>query len=80
MDVLYKKIIKKHKELQLLVEQMEYFLETKAQFKVSVFYQPSDGFVVLSDETDHNARLISCLEIIERDGTLSFTEYLKITI
>ena len=49
-------------------------------FDFSVFYQPSDGFVILAVETCQNAPLSVCIEIINEKGRLTYSDYSGLTI
>jgi len=58
-----------------VIGEVESSLSDKILFDFSVFYQPSDGFVVLNYDTSANAPLNSCLDWIRSNGELSESDH-----
>lgn len=79
-----KKIINKLNKAESVyngvINSVEVSLADKIDFEFSIIYQSSDGFVILCEETNHNAPIKPCLEIIEKKGRLSFEDYMEYSI
>jgi hypothetical protein len=61
-------------KLSAVIQKIERELSDKIEFEdYSIFYQPSDGFVL--EYESHNAPLSLCLDVIKEKGILSFEDY-----
>ena len=68
---LLKKLDTQKAKLDSVLGEVELALKDYVAFDFSVFYQPSDGFVILNYDAASNAPLISCVQWIKEHGTLS---------
>lgn len=75
----YNKLINAKLKYDSEVCNFENKLSSKIDFEFSIFWQPSDGFVIL-DLFTHNAYLFECLKTIKEFGKLSHDDYLRLCI
>jgi len=75
-----KALHKAHGKYQSAIGDLENKLSDYIDFDFSIFYQPSDGFVIVKIDTAHNARLDSCISEIESKGKLTVYDYLNLSI
>ena len=61
------------------LEEMTAVIQGVADFRVHIFYQPGDGFVVC-DEDSNIVPLDTCMALIEAKGRLNHEYYLDNTI
>jgi hypothetical protein len=54
------------------ITELEETIKPFANFDFTIFYQPSDGFVILPDDTDDNMPVSFAIEAINRDGKLTY--------
>ena len=80
VDVAYKKLKESHDKYQFAIKEMTKELTPFIDFPFSVFYQSSDGFIVLHNEESYNAPLKYCLPFIREKGKLSYEDYIRICI
>lgn len=59
---------------------VEQKLFDKIEFEFAIFYQPSDGFVVLHCGSAKNAPLDLCIKEIEENGVLTYEKYERLCI
>lgn len=76
---LYSNICKNQLNLESSIGKLESELQKYVTFDFSIFYQYSDGFVIVDDDAN-NAALGACLGWIETHGTLTHASYLKLTL
>lgn len=79
-EVELRKLDKAHAKYEGVIGDLEGKISALVEFDFSIFYQPSDGFVMLHNEDAHNAPLGVCLNIIERKGKLSYEDYMGLRI
>lgn len=72
----FKKLKKIHNEFEAQSSFLEKILEEKIEFDFFIQHQPSDGFVIVHRDDDHNGLFYPCLKIIEEKGSLSIDDYL----
>ena len=77
MEDLYKSLISAKNQYDGAISKIEGALSAKVKFPFAIFYQQSDGFVVLHTEEMHNAPLIECLLIIKKKGKLTYKDYIE---
>lgn len=74
LDTLLAQLETAHGKYMGKIGSVEQALQDVADFDLSVFYQPSDGFVVCGEHSS-NAPLDACIEIVKRKGKLSQEDY-----
>ena len=80
MNRILKKLNTAQVKYQDIIDSVEGELKNKIEFEFSVFYQSSDGWVILGIEGARNAPFEDCLLVIKEKGCLSLKDYLNITI
>lgn len=73
MKKILNQLSKAQSNYKAAINKAEAEIEDKIDFDFYIMYQPSDGFVVVSDDT--NAPLADCLLIIKEKGRLSYEDY-----
>jgi len=69
-----------HRKYESEIDNLEAKIQEVADFELAIFYQQSDGFVVLHCANGHNAGLADCLKVINEKGFLTEEDYLQHTI
>jgi hypothetical protein len=70
-------LIKAHNKYKSEIENLKNKIQEFVDFEFDIFYQPSDGFILLHVENAHNARLDNCIMIIIEKGSLNYDDYLN---
>lgn len=58
-----------------VVSQVEHKLSDNIDFDFSIFWQESDGFVIVHTDSSDNAPLDDCIEIINDKGVLKYADF-----
>lgn len=66
------KITKAKNRFDAAIEELEETIKPFANFEFTIFYQPSDGFVILPNDSDENMPVSFAIEAINRDGRLTY--------
>jgi hypothetical protein len=74
-----KKLMNAQSKYDSVIGNVEAELSNKVGFEFSIFWQPSDGFVMLAFDSK-NAALAPILDIIKKKGFLNEDDYLKHSI
>jgi len=74
-----KKLMNAQSKYDSVIGNVEAELSNKVGFEFSIFWQPSDGFVMLAFDSK-NAALTPILDIIKKKGFLNEDDYLKHSI
>jgi hypothetical protein len=72
-----RKLIKAKQKYELEIDTLYKKIERYVEFKFFIMYQPSDGFVIVHYDNQHNAPLSRCIAIIEDKAKLSYKDYLR---
>ncbi len=80
MKIKISKLINAKSKYDSELGEVERQLSKYIDFDFSVFYQPSDGFVLLAVESCQNAPLSVCIGIINEKGKLTYSDYSSVTI
>jgi len=75
-----KDLSKAHREYTTAIDKAKRMLSPKIKFPFFIEYQPSDGFVILNEESTRLAPLGYCTLIIESKGELTYEDFLNGTI
>lgn len=79
MNRLLKKLLIAQSKYEGVIGNVEYSISDKVEFDFSIFWQPSDGFVMLAFDR-YNAPLDKLLRIIQQKGRLTEEDYMSETI
>ena len=79
MDRRLKKLQKEQSKYEGAIGSVEAEISDKVEFDFSIFWQPSDGFVMLAFDR-YNAPLWRLLQIIKTKGKLTEEDYMDETI
>ena len=66
------KIHKAKNRYDAAITKIEEIIKPFANFEFTIFYQPSDGFVILPNDSDENMPVSFAIEAINRDGELTY--------
>ena len=79
MDRRLRKILTKKQQLRNTVKEVESNLKDSVCFNFSIDENNADGVVLINIETSNLALLEDCLNIIKKQGILTFNDHLKIS-
>lgn len=79
MNRLLKKLLIAQSKYEGAIGNVESSISDKVEFDFSIFWQPSDGFVMLAFDR-YNAPLDNLLRIIQQKGRLTEEDYMSETI
>ena len=79
MDRILKKLKSAQSKYEGVISSVEIEILDKIEFDFSIFWQPSDGFVMLAFDR-YNAPLCRLLQIIKTKGKLTEEDYMDETI
>ena len=76
----YKELIKSHNKYISAIGSLQREIVDKVEFDFSISYQDSDGFVIVHYDENRNGILERCLDIIKKEGKLTYESYLTTCI
>ncbi len=74
MKRIINKLINAQSKYNSVIGAVEQEISDKVEFDFSIFWQPSDGFVIVDDGMG-NAPISKCLEIINKRGRLTKDDF-----
>ena len=80
MEKQYKKLEKKHNELQKEIDVLRGMLEGKVDFEFDIAEPAGDGYCIIHNDEAEVAPMASCLKVIKKKGILTYNDFIDLSI
>ena len=75
MNRLLKKLKTAQNNYDGVIGSVEREIFDRVEFDFSIFWQPSDGFVMCDNEMGNNAPISECIKVINKKGCLTYEDF-----